>query len=320
MIPPRSVAALQHRNFRLIWIGLLFSMTGSMMQNAALLWQVSLLVPPDRKGPGARPGRTRPRRPDRRLLPDQRRGRRRVGPPQADALHADAAPPSSRWRWPWLTFRGVSAVWPIYALAALSSAVGAFDLPARQALLPMLVPREHLPNAISLNTTMMQTASVAGPALGGLMIAATGVGWAYVVNAISFGFVILALVAMRNVPAREPSQAGQRDDVSLHAALEGLRFVFRVAAHPIDDAARFLRDVLLVGDGAAADLRAGHPACRRRRVRLAVRGAGGRRARDERRAGAADRAHRTARRHAALGGRRLRRWRRSSSASRDRSG
>ena len=127
----------------------------------------------------------------------------------------------------WLTFRGLSAVWPIYALAALSSAVGAFDLPARQALLPMLVPREHLPNAISLNTTMMQTASVAGPALGGLMIASTGLGWAYVVNAISFGFVILALVAMRNLPAREKSQAGQRDDVSLHAALEGLRFVFR---------------------------------------------------------------------------------------------
>src|SRR5205823_4005714 len=50
MIPARSLVAFQHRNFRLIWIGLLFSMTGSMMQNAALLWQVSLLVPPDRKG------------------------------------------------------------------------------------------------------------------------------------------------------------------------------------------------------------------------------------------------------------------------------
>ena len=44
---------------------------------------------------------------------------------------------------------------------------------------------------------MMQTASVAGPALGGLMIATTSIGWAYVANAVSFGFVILALVAMR---------------------------------------------------------------------------------------------------------------------------
>jgi len=196
------------------------------MQNAALLWQVSLLVPPDRKG-----------------LALGLVGLVRVVPiivfslfsgVVADAwdrrklmLFTQTGSAMVALALAWLTFRGLSAVWPIYALAALSSAVGAFDLPARQALLPTLVPREHLPNAISLNTTMMQTASVAGPALGGLMIASTGLGWAYVVNALSFGCVILALVAMRNLPAREKSQAGQRDDVSLHAALEGLRFVFR---------------------------------------------------------------------------------------------
>ena len=50
MIARPSLVALQHRNFRLIWIGLLVSFTGSMMQNAALLWHVSLLVPPDKKG------------------------------------------------------------------------------------------------------------------------------------------------------------------------------------------------------------------------------------------------------------------------------
>jgi MFS family permease len=74
---------------------------------------------------------------------------------------------------------------------------------------------------------MFQTASVAGPALGGLLIAARGVTWAYIANAVSFGFVIVALVMMRDVPEREPSQDGSRDDVSWHAALEGLRFVFR---------------------------------------------------------------------------------------------
>ena len=62
-----------------------------------------------------------------------------------------------------LTLRGLTAVWPIYALAACSSAAGAFDLPARQALLPSLVPRADLPNAISLNTIAVQSASVAGP-------------------------------------------------------------------------------------------------------------------------------------------------------------
>ncbi len=46
----RPFVALEHRNFRLLWIGLLVSMTGSLMQNAAILWHVSLLVSPDRKG------------------------------------------------------------------------------------------------------------------------------------------------------------------------------------------------------------------------------------------------------------------------------
>jgi MFS family permease len=124
-------------------------------------------------------------------------------------------------------FSGMTAVWPVYALAAVASAVGAFDLPARNALVPSLVPRAHLPNAISLNTIMFQTAAVAGPSLGGLLIASTHVGWAYVANAISFAFVIAALLMMRDIPPREPPAEGVRDDVSFHAALEGLRFVFR---------------------------------------------------------------------------------------------
>lgn len=52
-----------------------------------------------------------------------------------------------------LTFRGLSSVWLIYLITALSSGAGAFDLPARQALVPILVPREHLPNALTLTTT-----------------------------------------------------------------------------------------------------------------------------------------------------------------------
>ena len=226
MISRQSYVSLSHRNFRLIWVGLLLSFTGSFMQNAAILWHISLLVPPERKG-----------------LALGLVGLVRVGPivlfslvsgVVADALDrrrlmlftqvgsAIVAVALAA-----LTFRGLSALWPIYVLAALGSAVGAFDLPARQALVPTLVPREHLPNAISLNTIMMQTASVAGPALGGLVIAASGVAWAYVANALSFSFVIVALLMMRDLPVRAPRPAGARDDVSMHAALEGLRFVFR---------------------------------------------------------------------------------------------
>jgi len=197
-----------------------------MMQNAALLWHVSLLVSPERKG-----------------LALGLVGLVRVLPVivfslvsgvVADAwdrrklmLFTQTAAAVVSLALALLAFNGLSVAWPIYALAALGSAVGAFDLPARQALVPMLVPREHLPNAITLNTIMFQTASVVGPAIGGLLIATTSVGWAYLANAVSFAFVIAALLMMRHVPAREPSVGGSRDDVSLHAALEGLRFVFR---------------------------------------------------------------------------------------------
>jgi MFS family permease len=228
LISRRSIVALQHRNYRLIWFGLFVSFTGSMMQNAALLWHVTLLVSPGRKG-----------------LALGLVGLAKVVPiivfsmvsgVVADAwnrrklmLSTQAASTLVAVALALLTFRGLAVVWPIYALAALGAAVAAFDLPARQALIPMLVPRDHLPSAISLNTIMFQTASMIGPSLGGLLIAATGVGWVYAANAVSFGFVIVSLLMMRGVPARQPSEGGSRDDVSLHAAVEGLRFVFRSA-------------------------------------------------------------------------------------------
>jgi len=188
LLSRQSFVALQHRNYRLIWIGLLVSFSGSMMQNAALLWHVSLLVTPERKGLALGlvglvrvvpivvfsmiSGVVADAWDRRRLMLFTQIGATLV----ALALGA-------------IAFRGVTVVWPIYVLAALASAVGAFDLPARNALVPSLVPREHLPNAISLNTIMFQTASVVGPSLGGVLIAASGVGWVYVANAISFGFV-----------------------------------------------------------------------------------------------------------------------------------
>lgn len=221
-----SFVALRHRNFRLIWIGLLLSFTGSFMQNAALLWHVSLLAPPDHKALAlGLVGLVK-------VVPivifsmvsgvvaDAWNRRRLMLVTQTvSALVALALA--------WLTFRGTATLASVYTLAGLGAAAGAFDLPARQALVPTLVPREHLPNAISLNAIMLQVASVGGPSAGGLLIAAAGVGWAYFANAISFAAVIIALVMMRDVPPRAPSAAGSRDDVSWHAALEGLRFVFR---------------------------------------------------------------------------------------------
>jgi MFS family permease len=226
LISRRSIAALQHRNFRLLWIGLLVSMTGSLMQNAALLWHVSLLVPPDQKGLAlGMVGLVR-------IAPivffalvsgvvaDAWDRRRLMILTQTAALCVAATLAV-------LSFRGLSAVWPIYLLAAVGGAISVFDLPARHALVPSLIPREHLPNAITLNTIMFQTASVAGPAIGGALIGSAGVAWAYVGNALSFAVVIVALLLMRNVPGRASPESDARDDISLGAALEGLRFVFR---------------------------------------------------------------------------------------------
>ena len=126
-----------------------------------------------------------------------------------------------------LTFAGLSTVWPIYLLAALSSGAASFDGPARQALIPNLVPRQDLANALGLNTLMFQIASVAGPSLAGLVIATAGIAWVYAINAVSFLAVIVALVVMR---ARPHTAEGVRAPLTWAAAREGFRFVF---AQPI---------------------------------------------------------------------------------------
>jgi MFS family permease len=127
-----------------------------------------------------------------------------------------------------LTFGGLRTVWPIYLLSALSSAAGSFDGPARQSLIPNLVPREHLASAIGLNTLMFQFASVAGPSIAGILIAGPGLAWVYAVNALSFLMVIAALLAMRWRRVREEGVAAAQ--ITWAAAREGFRFVF---AHPI---------------------------------------------------------------------------------------
>ena len=219
---PLHLPALRHRNFRLLWTGQLISVSGTMMQTAAILWHVSLLVPPGRKGLAlGLVGLVR-------VVPiiafsllsgvvaDVLDRRRLMLATQA-AMGVLAAALAV------LAFQGLQAVWPIYLLAGLTSAASAFDAPARQSLIPNLVPREHLPNALSLNTIVFQAASVAGPSLAGLVIGVGGVAWAYAINALSFLAVIAGVLLMRDVRSSSSSEAGE---ISLAAAREGIRFVF----------------------------------------------------------------------------------------------
>ncbi len=197
-----------------------------MMQMAAILWHVSLLVSPGRRALAlGMVGLVR-------LLPivffsiaagavADAWDRRRVMLVTQSAAGATALVLAA------MTFRGLHAAWPIYLLAGLGAVASAFDGPARQALLPALVPREHLSNAISLNAIMLQVASISGPSVGGIVIATLGVAWVYLVNALTFACVIAALVMMRDLPARDAASVPK---VSLDAIREGLAFVF---ANPI---------------------------------------------------------------------------------------
>ena len=121
----------------------------------------------------------------------------------------------------WVTVSGRVNAPIIYLLAALTAAVGAFDAPARQALVPNLVPREQLTNALSLNNIMWQVAAIVGPALAGFIIASLGVGAVYWINAASFLAVLVALLLMRT-PAQQNIGMAR---VTISALTEGIQFV-----------------------------------------------------------------------------------------------
>jgi MFS family permease len=84
------------------------------------------------------------------------------------------------------TIAGLKSVWPIYLLSALAAAATAFDIPARQSLMPSLVPAHDFPNAVSLGLIVFNVATIGGPALAGFMLAESGPAIIYALNAASF--------------------------------------------------------------------------------------------------------------------------------------
>lgn len=147
------------------------------------------------------------------------------------------------------TLSGLESVWPIYVLSAFSAAAQAFDTPARQALMPMLVPEEDFPNAVSLGIIVFNIAIIVGPAIAGFILAETGPAIIYGFNALSFLAVIGAVIAMRT--AGQPDlQRGRREALSFGALKEGLRFVWQtpiiVQTMTLDFAATFFASATLL--------------------------------------------------------------------------
>jgi MFS family permease len=216
-----SFSALRHRDFRLLWIGQLISVTGSQMQLVAINWHIYLLT----KSPLALGGVGLVR-----VLPIIFCSL--VGGVVADAvdrkrlmLASQSVMLISAGLLAVMTAAGLSSVWPLYVLTAIASAALAFDNPARQALLPTLVPLEDFPNAVSLGILVFNSATIVGPALAGLLLRARGPALIYSLNAASFVAVIVALLLMSARGRAEAEREALR--INLGALREGLRFVWR---------------------------------------------------------------------------------------------
>jgi len=127
-----------------------------------------------------------------------------------------------------LTLSGHITLWMIYGLTTIQAVAIAFDTPARQSLVPNLVPPRDLPNAFSMNSIANQAGAIVGPALSGLVIAYWGQAYTYLINAISFLAVLLALVLMGKV--QQQIEPMEHPKISLTSIREGIRFTL---GHPI---------------------------------------------------------------------------------------
>ena len=223
-MPLRIPPSLTHRRFRLLWLGLMISIAGTQMQVWAMFWHIRLLTDQPIALGGV--------------------GLARILPVIVFSLIAGALADVVNRRnlmfitqtimalvallLSLLTFHGSISLWQIYLLTSLQAVAAAFDLPARQALVPNLVPARDLSNAFSMSSIAFQVGAIVGPALSGLVIAYLGMPYIYMINAISYLAVLVALFLMGPVP--QVTVSSVKPAISLPAIREGIQFI---AGHPI---------------------------------------------------------------------------------------
>lgn len=120
-----------------------------------------------------------------------------------------------------LAVTGLVQLWHVYLLAFLSGCINAVDMPARQTIVSDLVGDEDLSNAVALNSASITVAQMVGPAVAGVLIAAVGSGWAFLINAASFGAVLASLGLLRVTELHANTRAGQ----ARGNLVEGFRYV-----------------------------------------------------------------------------------------------
>ena len=121
-----------------------------------------------------------------------------------------------------LTISGYVRLWYVYAFAFVFGAAAALDAPVRQTFVGELVGDERLPNAVALNSTSSFAGQMIGPAVAGLVIAKIGTGWAFLLNGLSFGAVLLSLYLLRVQELRTNARASRAPG----GFIEGLRYVW----------------------------------------------------------------------------------------------
>ena len=215
---PHALRSLARRDLRLFFAGQAVSLAGTWMQTVAqswLIWRLtrssSLLGVVNFLGSvpvfvfGIWAGSLADRWPRRRL----------VLATQANAILQATLLAA-------LTLSGAVRPWHVLVLAGMLGMTYAFEIPARQALLADLAG-DDFPNAIALNSSIVNAARVAGPALAGVVVASIGEGWAFALNAVSFVGTYYALLVMRP-PPQPPATGGHRAHL-----LEGLAYAGRTA-------------------------------------------------------------------------------------------
>jgi MFS family permease len=216
-VPPiPALRALRHRNYRLFFAGQLVSLIGTWMQSVAQAWLIYRLTDSPFLLGVVGFANNFPVffiAPFGGMLAD-RISRRRILLATQTASMILAALLAI------FTLTGIIRPTHILIFASLLGVINGFDIPARQAFAVGLVGRDDLTNAIALNSTVFNAARVAGPAIAGVLVAAVGEGWVFLLNAASYIAVLASLLAIRMAPF---VSAGSTES-SLRVMLGGFRF------------------------------------------------------------------------------------------------
>ncbi len=234
-----ALRSFKHRNFRLFYLGQFVSLSGTWMQSLAQAWLIYRLT-----GSGLLLGLASAATLAPSLvfglyggvLADRFSRRRLLIAAQVLAMLQALALAA-------LTLAGLVEAWHILVLALLLGVVQALELPVRHSFVASLVPRADLANAIALNASLFHASRLVGPAIAGVLVAAIGEGWVFLINALTFVAVLTVLAAMR-LP--QPAEARAPTGHGLYA---GLSYVRQHAA--IRAALGLVTLVALLGSAAA---------------------------------------------------------------------